>query len=181
MTSIYGYWTYQDLIQGYDLADLRKVPEAGKASERKYKEGSIMRWLVDNGYSVFAYLLQIAQTDQLASEEQFNTTMFVCDDKNMLETYGESFFMNLDRNTARRLMNAHSLSRIVRIPSLLTRRVAILDTKDPETVLTFTNNRGNLTVMSSRTSTWCNLQHEVQLKNGVVMVMDGFFVPQNFC
>lgn len=179
MTSIYGYWTYKDLIQTYDLADLRKVPEV--KGEKKYPNGTIAHFLQSNGFSLFLYLLETAQTDQLAAEEQFNTTMFICDDKTMIDTYGQDFFMSLDRNTARRLINVHSLPRIVHTPSLLTRRVAILDTKDPQSTLTFTNNRGNITVMSSRSSSWCNLLKEVNLRNGVIMMMDGFFVPENFC
>ena len=183
MTSIYGYWTYQDLIQAYDLKDLRRVPEQ---REKSYTKGSIADWLKSNGYSLFLFLLQTAQTDQLASEEQFNTTLFVCDDQTMLAEYGDAFFMNLDRSSARRLLNVHSLPRIVRLPSLLTRRVIILDTKDKVDTLgqgnlTITNNRGNITVMSSRSSKWCNLKGEVCLNNGVVMILDGFFVPDNFC
>lgn len=182
MTSIYGYWTYQDLIQAYDLKDLRKVPEKTK---RSYKPNSISGWLQRNGYSLYLFLLETAQCDQLASEEQFNTTMFVCDDETMLNEYGEDFFMNLDRNSARRLLNIHSLPRIIRVPTLLSRRVAVLDTKDKgdtqgETNLTFTNNRGNITVMCSRTSKWCTLMKEVILDNGVIMVMNGFFIPQDF-
>lgn len=177
MTSIYGYWTYQDLIQTYDLADLRR---ASACPDPVYGEGTIMRWLVENGYTLFVHLLQTAQMDHLAGQAQFNTTLFVCDDERMLKEYGEAFFMQLDRSSARRLVMAHSLPRVVRTPSLFSRRVAVLDTKDPQTVLTFTNNRGNLTVMSSRTSTWCNLIRQVDCTNGVVMVMNGFFVPQNF-
>ncbi len=178
MTAAHGYHTYLDLVQAYDLTDLRQIPERPKT--KTYTDGTIARWLQDNKYSLMLYLLEIANVDKLASESQFNTTMFVCPDERMIELYGSDFFANLDRNTARRIVNVHSLPRIVRTPSLLSRRVAVLDTKDPQSTLTFTNNRGNITVMSSRDKTWCHLQREVILQNGVVMVMDGFFIPENF-
>lgn len=177
MTSIYGYWTYQDLIQGYDLADLKKVPAKG---EKTYPRNSIAGWLQANGYTIFLYMMEVAMIDQLAAEEQFNTTLFVCDDEVMLREYGEDFFMKLDRSTARRLLNVHSLPRVIRTSTLTTRRVAVLDTKEPQCNLTFTNNRGTITVMSSRSSKWCNLLGEVALQNGLIMKMDGFFVPENW-
>lgn len=177
MTSVHGYWTYLDIIQSYDLPDLRNTPER---SEKTYEKGMISHFLKERGYSIMLYLLQVSNMDTLANESQFNTTLMICDDKTMLEIYGEEFFMNLDRNTARRIVNIHSIPRIVTTQSLLQRRVAVLDTKDPQSQLSFTNNRGVVTIISSRVSSWCRLVEELKLKNGIVMVMDGFFIPENF-
>ena len=176
MTASHGYWTYYDIIQGYELTDKRIMPN----KEPSYYSFSIAGFLNTNpNFKYFMYLLKTAQTDKLANEQEYNTTLFICDDDTIRKMYGEEFIMNLDRNTARKLLNLHSLPKIIHKKTLLGRRVAVLDTKDFESELTITNNKGDITLMSGNTRRKI-ISEEIEMANGLIYVLDGLLIPENF-
>lgn len=177
MTSCFGTNTYKDIIQSYDIADLRRYPP----KESTYDPKSVMGFLKSNGnFNIFCYLLKISNTDILASQKEFMSTLFVVDDETLKLQLGEEFFMKLDRNTAIKLVNLHILPRVVGKQTLLGRRVAVLDTKSSSSQISMMNNRGQISLISLNRKV--NLiSEEIRLNNGIVYVIDGFFIPENFC
>lgn len=173
MTSVHGYWTYQDLIQAYDLADLRRVPE--NARRPQYHPSTIAGWLQLNGFTKMLYLLETAQMIHLAAQAQFGMTLLACSDAEFSLTDAE--LMRLDRNDARRLVNAHLLPRVIHLDTIRTRRVAMLDSREPSCQLTMTHNAGTVTVRATRCDAVSRVMQEIPLSNGIIYVMDSFYQP----
>jgi len=177
MTSCFATNNYKDLIQGYDLADLKRYPPKNPS----YDPNSVMGFLYSNeNFKIFSYLLKIANTDIIANQKEFMSTMFVSDDETLKKQLGEEFFMNLDRNSAIKLVNLHILPRIVGKTTLLGRRVALLDTKNPSSQISMMNNNGNISLISLNKK-FNIISDEIRRNNGNVYVIDGFFIPENFC
>ncbi len=177
MTSCYGTQTYKDIIQGYDLQDLKRYPP----KEQTYDPESTMGFLKKNGnFNIFCYLLKIANADVIANQKEFMSTLFVVDDDTLRNQLGEEFFMKLDRNSATKLVNLHILPRVVGKNTLLGRRVAVLDTKNSSSQISMMNNRGQITLISLNKK-FNIISDEIRTNNGVIYVLDGFFIPENFC
>jgi len=177
MTAAHGYHTYYDIIQAYDLADKRFIPN----KEPTYKPNSVMGFLSSHeDFKLFTFLLKTARVDMIADQDQFFSTLFVCNDETIKKQLGEDFFMKLDRNTATKLVNVHSLPNVVNRKTLLGRRVAILDTKDDKSQITLTNNLGVLS-LATCSQKYNIISDEIYKNNGLIYVLDGFFVPENFC
>lgn len=176
MTSCQGTYTYKDLIQTYDLSDLKRCPPKNFS----YDKDSVMGFLSSNGnFKIFSYLLKIANTDIIANQREFMSTLFIADDETLNKKFGESFFMNLDRNSALKIVNLHILPRIVTKNTLNGRRVAILDTKNPQSQISMMNNRGNISLISLNKK-FDIISDEIRKNNGIIYVIDGLFLPQNF-
>lgn len=177
MTSCFATNNYKDLIQAYDLSDLKRYPP----KQQTYDENSVMGFLHSNGnFKIFSYLLKIANTDIIANQKEFMSTLFVADDETLTRQLGEKFFENLDRNSALRLVNLHILPRVVGKSTLLGRRVALLDTKTSSSQISMMNNRGNISLITHNKK-FNIISDEIRRNNGIVYVIDGFFIPENFC
>ena len=150
MTSCFATNNYKDLIQAYDLVDLKRYP------------------------------CKVANTDIIANQKEFMSTLFVADDDTLKKQLGEEFFMKLDRNSAIKLVNLHILPRIVGKNTLLGRRVAVLDTKNPSSKISMMNNNGNISLISLNKK-FNIISEEIRRNNGNLYVLDGFFIPENFC
>ena len=176
MTASHGYSTYRDLIQSYDLSDLKRIEN----KEPEYRRNSVMGFLKNHGdFHIFSYLLKIAKIDITTDQVQFNSTIFVCNDEILKNRYGEELFMNLDRNSSIKILNSHILPRIVGKKTLLSRRLTILDTKDDRSQLSVINNNGNLSIATNCTQLNF-MSDEIKLDNGTLYVLDGLFFPPNF-
>lgn len=177
MTTCQGTNTYKDLIQAYDLSDLKRYPPKNSS----YDEDSVMGFLHSNGnFKIFSYLLKVANTDIIANQREFMSTLFIADDETLTRQLGEKFFMNLDRNSALKLVNLHILPRVVTKSTMMGRRVAILDTKNPQSQISMMNNKGNISLISLNKK-FNIISDEIRKNNGIVYVLDGLFVPENFC
>ena len=177
MTAAHGYHTYYDIIQSYELTDKRFIPN----KEPTYHPNTIMGFLSTHpDFKLFSFLLKTARVDMIADQDQFYSTLFICNDQTMKKQLGENFFMKLDRNTATKLVNVHSLPISVNKKTLLGRRVAVLDTKDDKSQITLLNNRGILS-LTTCSQKYNIISEEIQRSNGIIYVLDGFFVPENFC
>jgi len=177
MTSCIGTYTYKDLIQTYDLTDLRATP----SKESTYDANSVMGFLKSNGnFKIFSYLLKIANTDVIAGQREFMSTLFIVDDETLKKQLGEQFFMKLDRNSALKIVNLHILPRVVNKSTLLGRRVAVLETKNPTSQVSMMNNRGNISLISLNKK-FDIISDEIRRNNGTVYVLNGLFIPENFC
>jgi uncharacterized surface protein with fasciclin (FAS1) repeats len=172
MVSYYGNWTYNDLIQTYDLPEKRSILNKSP----KYQSDSIMGFLTkDSRYSIFVYMIKLAQLDLRMDQEQFKSTLFVCDDYTLLQTYPEEFFMNLDRNTALTIINFNIIPRLVTHNSLNSITLAKLDTKNPRSEIILFKKNGQIILNGQ-----AKLIEEYQQSNGVIQVIDGLLLPENF-
>lgn len=177
MTSCFATDNYKDLIQGYDLSDLKRYPPKNPS----YDINSVMGFLHSNGnFKIFSYLLKISNTDIIANQKEFMSTLFVSDDDTLKKQLGEEFFMKLDRNSAIKLVNLHIIPRVVGKSTLLGRRVAVLDTKNSSSQISMMNNRGTISLISLNKK-FDIISDEIRRNNGIVYVLDGFFIPENFC
>ena len=176
MTSCFGTNTYKDLIQAYDLADLKRYPPP----KTVYNQNSIMGFLDSNeNFKIFSYLLKISNTDVISDQKEFMSTLFISDDETLKNQLGEEFFMKLDRNSALKLVNLHILPRVVGKNTLLGRRVAILDTKNSSAKISMMNNKGQISLISLNKK-FNIISEEIRKDNGIIYVLDGFFIPENF-
>jgi uncharacterized surface protein with fasciclin (FAS1) repeats len=88
--------------------------------------------------------------------------------------------MKLDRNSALKLLNLHILPRVVGKNTMLGRRVAILDTKNSTSQISMMNNKGQISLISLNKK-FNIISEEIRKDNGIIYVLDGFFIPENFC
>lgn len=179
MTSSHGYFAYRDLVQTYSKQDLRYTP----APEYIYNKNSISGFLQQKDFSIFAYLFRAAKMDVLADQEQFKSTLFVCPDEILRKQFGgDDFFMNLDRGSIVKLINMHTLTSPFNEMSLRTRKLAILNTRDPISKLTLINNGPNqlLEIDAARNKGCRIISPEMKCNNGVVYVIDQLLLPENF-
>lgn len=173
MVSYHGYWQYQDLVQSYNLTDYRSYPP----KQSLYNPNSISGFLNNNkDYSIFAYLFKVVKIDQIADESQFKSTVFVCNDELLRKNLGEEFFMNLDKNSATTLINTHILPRVVNEQTLLGRRVALLDTKNPKSQINMVNNKGQICLNNQAYI----ISKQINCSNGIIYLIDNLLLPENF-
>jgi hypothetical protein len=177
MTSCYGTYSYKDIIQSFDLNDLKRYPP----KKQEYNTNSVMGFLSKNeNFKIFSYLMKISNTDIIADQLEFTSTLFVADDDTLKKQLGEEFFMNLDRSSALKLVNLHIIPRMIGKQTFLGRRVAVLDTKSPTSQISMMNNKGEISLISLNKK-FTIISEEIKRNNGIIYVLDGFFIPENFC
>jgi len=173
MVSYFGTFEFKDLVQTYDLYDKRRFPP----KEKPYDKNSIMGFMTSNpDFTLFSYIFKTAELDRRADEQLFQSTLFLCPDSILKQKYKEEFFMNLDRNTALSLLNNHILPKPINERTLLGRRVAILDTRNKESTISLTNNKGKM-VLNNEAAI---ISHEIQTNNGIIYIVDSLLPPQGF-
>lgn len=182
MTSSSGYYPYLDLVQTYSIADLRYVP---RKNISPYPENTVMGWLSsqqnEQKFSIFTYLLRTAKMDMIASQPQYKSTIFACPDYILRQRYGEEFFMNLERGSINKLMNVHTLPRVVHMKTLYAQNVSILQTRDNDSTLTVTNTGDQILLNGAGNNGECKLiSGEFEQTNGCVYVIDDLLIPENF-
>jgi hypothetical protein len=172
MTACFGYHTYLDLIQTYSIPDKRGYPP----KEPKYSVDTIMGLLTNHEeYSIFKFLVKTAQMDRQMDQENFRSTLFVCNDENLKKKYPEEFFMKLDRDSARTLLNYNILNIQMNLRSLLTRRESKLDTKNPRSQLNVASNGKVLSINNQ-----AYVLEEISRSNGTVFITDNLLTPEGF-
>jgi uncharacterized surface protein with fasciclin (FAS1) repeats len=179
MTASHGYFAFKDLVQTYSKDDLRYIPSMPYV----YNRESVAGLLQQPDFSIFAYLFRTAKMDVIADQEQFRSTLFVCPDAILRKQFGgDDFFMNLDRNSIVKLINLHILPRSFNEASLRSRRLSILNTRDPVAKLTLINNgiETPLEIDAARNKGCRVISAEMKRNNGVVYVIDQLLLPENF-
>lgn len=184
MTSASGYYPYLDLVQTYSVDDLRYIP----SPHHTYQPNTISGFLQQsNDFRIFFYLLKIAKLDGIANQSQFNSTLFVCPDKILKQQFGgDDFFMNLDRDSALKLITFHILPYKVNAETLRKQTLSILKTKNQSSLLTLINNGNHFPICINGPShpTSPNKAHiisdEIMLGNGMIYVIDSCLLPESF-
>jgi uncharacterized surface protein with fasciclin (FAS1) repeats len=176
MVSYHGYWNYQDLIQTYDLDDLRRFPP-----KEKYNKDSVYGYVCDSPqFSVFKHLLKTANLDKNADHPQFNCTIFICDDKTLFDLYGETFFMNMDRNTALSLVNFHMFNRSIGKKTLLSKKGCLIQTKKEDSQMSvdiLSDDKGQQKIHLNQQA--FVISDEIKRTNGMIYLIDNLLFPEN--
>ncbi len=175
MVSYHGYWNYQDLIQSYDIKDSRRFPE-----KEQYNKESVYGYLRTNpDFTIFTHILKTANLDKVCDNLPFDSTLFICDDESLRKTFNDddSFFMNLDRNSALTLINFHILNRRIGKRTLLSKRGCLIQTK---------NNNSQISIdIKDNKDIHVNQQafivsDEIPRSNGLIYILDNLLIPDNF-
>ena len=171
MTSYHGVWQVPDIIQAYELNDIRRYPPKGCV----YPTGSIMDFLIKSSdHSIFTFIVKTAQMDVKLGELAFDSTVFICSDTNIRQTYQDEFFMRFDRNIARTVLNYNILNRKLNLESLLSRMSSKVDSKNPRSELNVRNINGFVVINKTVT-----VLGEKKFSNGVAIETDGLLIPEN--
>jgi len=177
MVSYHGYWNYQDLIQSYDLEDKRRFPP-----KEKYDKNTVYGYICDSPqFSIFKHLLKTANLEKNADHPQFNSTLFICDDKTLFQLYGETFFMNMDRDTALNIVKFHMLNRMIGKKTLLYNKGCLVQTKRESSQITIdvlTNEKGENKIHINQQA--FIVSDEIKRSNGLIYIIDNLLVPENF-
>jgi len=175
MVSYHGYLNYQDLIQSYDLEDKRRFPP-----REKYDKNSVYGYIHDSPqFSVFKHLLKTSNLAKNTDHPQFNCTVFICDDKTLLNLYGESFFMNMDRNTALSLVNFHMINRSIGKKTLLSKKGCLIQTKKEESNISIdikTDEKGEQKIHLNQQA--FVVSDEIKVSNGMIYIIDNLLIPE---
>ena len=177
MTSASAYYSYKDLVQTYSVGDLPYVP----SPPHRYHAKSVMGWIaVQPRFTIFTYLLQMCGLDILLDQPQFQSTLFVCPDEYLRSQLGESFFMNLDRNSALSIVNLNILTRPIHPSTFVDQPLSILTTRDPIEKSTAFYQQGAMTIQGSGNSSPLSVSGAVFLENGIVYILTGLLLPNEF-
>ncbi len=172
MVSYHGYWTYQDLVQSYDLKDTRRFPP-----KETYDKNSVYGYLRDQqDYKIFTHLLRVSNMDKKADHPQFDSTIFICKDEILVKYYGEDFFMNMDRNKALTLITFHMLNRKIGKKTLMGRNGCSLQTKREESQVMI-DVLDNQLIINRQAKV---VSDELKVGNGYLYEIDNLLIPENF-
>lgn len=184
MTSASGYYPYLDLVQTYSVDDLRYIPSPSQT----YRQNSITNFLQQSkDFRIFLYLLKVAKLDGLANQSQFKSTLFICPDAILRNQFGgDDFFMNLDRDSALKLITFHILPYKIGMETFRKQTLSIVKTKNENSLLTIINNGYDtpICINGSSHSTFSNKSHiisdELVFDNGIVYIIDSCLLPESF-
>lgn len=183
MTSASGYYPYLDLVQTYSVDDLRYIPSQSQTYHPYTISGFLQR---SKDFGIFLYLLKIAKLDGLANQSQFKATLFACPDSILRNQFGgDDFFMNLDRDSALKIITFHILPYKVNMETLRKQTLSILKTKNETSLLTLINNGYDTPLFLNGPThpSVLNKAHiisdEFILENGIIYVIDSCLLPES--
>jgi len=172
MVSYHGYWNYQDIIQSYDLKDIRRFPE-----KEQYNKESVYGYLQTNpDFTIFTHILKTANLDKVCDNLPFDSTLFVCDDETLRRTFDDSFFMNLDRNSALALINFHILNKRIGKRTLLSKRGCLIKTKKNSQISIDIQDNKHIHINQQAFI----VSDEIPRSNGLIYILDNLLIPDNF-
>ena len=180
-----------NLLFTEDIKDLRGYVE--KPSTTK---GSLMGLIDKNkDFSIFYYMIQLAQLEGILNDIQANFTIFIPSDTYIEKKYPENIFINMDKYTAREIVLYHILNGKITYETLLSSKGMYLDTRiDPEVhatillenyhgVLTLNNNARIITQQLSISQPGKEEnsdKNNIVLNNGIIHIIDDILIPPAF-
>jgi len=166
MVSYHGYWQYENIIQA------EPIP---KKSECRIKTSTISGYLeTQPNYKLFQWMVRLADMEKKMGDEQFDSTLFLVNDENLLKQFGsENFFINMDKHTAIHILGAHLLTRQIHKKTLASQRLTKIYTKNLKTELIFLNNYGEITINNKANL----IDADIDRSNGVIHLIDQLLIP----
>lgn len=177
MTACHAYYSFRDLQQTYALGDLPYIP----TPPRRYDPNSVMGYLASHrDFSYFTYLLQIAEMDILVNQSQFESTLMACPDNLLIQQLGnESFFMNLDRHQAVRLVNLHILPHRFRLSTFQGEPLSLMTTRDPIAKVVISSSQQRVSVKASGNHSPARVIGTETFPNGILYVLSEMLLTDN--
>lgn len=165
MVSMHGYFQYQHIIQ----AD--PIPKKEKCI---IKDNTIAGFIHKNNYKLFGWMIKLAEMELKMGNEQFDSTLFLVSDEDLRKQFGQDdkFFIQMDKNKAIKILNAHLLVRKIHPNTLMSQRLTKLFTKNESTQIMCLHNKGSLTF-----NNMANLLSSVEVENGVIHIIDRLLLP----
>ena len=165
MTAIGPYTQSYDYTFMYNIPDLR-----GTLPVKANCPGTISDILATNtNFSLFYYTLKKAGLEGIYDALQANCTLFVPADRFL----NPDIFINIDRNTARTLINSSTLDRFIPSELLEDSPASFYLTRNPYNKL-FISNLSGQTYINNCIRV---VQKDIMCKNGIIHVVDGLLDP----
>lgn len=169
MTAMYPSQPYQDLIQSYQLRDVRTFG-LKRVQSSPY---SILSKIQEENYSIFHHMVSVAKMEELIGSPQFKGTVLLPSDEYITTYFGMDSFMNMDRNTARMFVNYHIFPKIKNLKSLSTRVYSKLDTRNERSEITVTTTNGVISLNGEQ----AKILGEEFRDNGTILYISGLLIP----
>ncbi len=174
MTSTYGYIQSYDYRQMYDIQDLRSTKP-----NTTYPDWSLSKILQDSPqFSIYFYILKLSKLDILYGDIQGNFTLFVPDDRNLIQKYGKKNLDNLLKNmnlyTARQIILCSSLDKQLFEPFIRSTNVMYLYTRVTNSKLNI-ENYSDCTIINGNIKVKC---WDIKANNGVIQTTDDIIMPE---
>ena len=162
--------------QAYNFTHMFDQPDLRTCSSNKkpvYSQNSMMS-IIDKhpDFTKFKYMIQLSDFQEIFDDSQTNFTVFIPSD-DTLQKIGKNVFTNMDRTTARSIINASILNH--RIPSeiLADSPASYFATRHKYDRLFITNINGRTYLNNC-----VNVIHKDWIaSNGIIHVIDGLIVP----
>jgi len=167
---------FSPVIPGLDLTyTYSKIAPPGNSQGVPINPGSLLDYLneVDN-HKVFLHLVRTAQMDQIFNEIQADVTVFVPDDKMLLQKFPMNTFLNMEKHQARQVISYNCLPRLIKYKELISSSSMKLDTRIRGQVI-YTN-YCNQRLMLNNTSTV--VRADLIVANALIHVTDSFVIPE---
>lgn len=158
----------------YDLPDL-SVPRREPLGEKK----SVLALIRNNpDFSIFSYLVNLAQMDSFLNDPLFNGTVFVPSDSYLQsKNFPRSIIENMRRTTARAIVEYSILPERVPESVLRSSPACLYITRyNPCKRLMVENIRGITTLQECGKISV--VHYNARLGNGIIHVIDGLLVPE---
>lgn len=138
----------------------------------KIRDGTIMAFLNNGKFSKFRAIVQKALAVGELNTVSFKNerTLFVVSDNYLSHIPGE-FFTNMDTNTARGILNASTIPRLLDSKILLSSPVSYYNTKGPRMYMT------NINRITSVNECATVIEFDYFLSNGIVHLVDNIILP----
>ena len=169
MTSMYPSIPYQDLIQTYNLRDVRVFPPPRPPVSAQ----SLLGFLQQPEYSLFRHMVNVSQFQGTLDDIQFQGTLLLPTDTDILKEFPMDMFMEMDRNTARVLLNYHIFPNIIKYRCLQTRRLSKLDTRDPKSEIVFECTPEGIYMNGGK----ARILEEIIKDNGTILKISSLLIP----
>ena len=168
MVSIGPYSQSLNFTHMWNQRDLR-----GILPLKKYTENSLMYHIDKNpDFSKFKFMVKLAKLETMYDGCQSNFTIFIPSDT-LIKDLGEDLFLNMDQNTAKKIVKSSTLNEKIPIELL----------EDCKATFIYTIDRPNrLFVSNIRDETFVNnnakiVHSDIMATNGIIHVVDKLLHP----
>ena len=152
----------------YDFNDLR-----GPLPKCTPKQNSILDIISQPCFSIFHSLVKTARMEGVLGAPQADFTIFVASDDNLRKRYTDGFFINIDQDTATRIIRGSILYNRLPMDILTVTPLGYYYTYDRSTrLLIKTNGCGEVRVNGLKI-----IEGDISCVNGIIHILDDFIIP----
>ena len=153
----------------FSMTDLRGPLPVVKACP-----DTLLSFIENNSdFSIFLYLVKLANFRERLNEKQANFTLFLPSDKELLKRFNENVFTNMDPTTAWYIVKS----------SLLRDRISSEILEDSPAAYYYTDSQPNrMFITNMNGQTYINnciriIKKDILTKNGIIHIIDSLIIP----